>query len=123
MALISSFIKEFITSLINLQILKKVFFCKTGSNAIFSKVVFLSLIIERQVWFSISISRLCENMLKKVLGANWEPLCLRAGLLLCLALVALLLCFSTCVKGVQRLFQGIKSSHNKTGLTFCYKSL
>ena len=36
----------------------------------------------------ISISRLCENMLKKVLEANWEPLCLRAGLLLCLARVA-----------------------------------
>ena len=38
-------------------------------------------------------------MLKKVLGANWEPLCLRAGLLLCLALVALLLCFSACING------------------------
>ena len=40
-----------------------------------------------------SISRLCENMLKKVLGANWEPLCLGAGLLL--LLTKLLVCLSS----------------------------
>ena len=40
-------------------------------------------------------------MLKKVLGANWEPLCLGAGLLLLLTHYCLSVCWlATCVSPI-----------------------